>query len=206
MRWSAKWPWRRSRARMASRMLVLALLGLVTTSLPATTTVEQNGAQFPTAIRLDDHTLSLSGTGVARYRVIFTVYAAALYTPPDTARDKVLDPAVPRRLEIEYFHEISADDIIRAANTKLADQLSPERLAALEPKITRFHGLFQAVSDGDRYRMDYLPGVGTRLSFNGEPVGAVSGGDFAAAYFGIWLDPGDPLSDRLREDLLTGTR
>lgn len=179
-------------------LILLALL----CAPQAMSSVEQNGAEFPTQITLAEQPLALTGTGVARYRIVFTVYAAGLYLPNGTERNAVLDPQTPRRLEIEYFHNISADDIILAANTKLEAQRTPEQLAELQPAIDAFHDLFQSVSDGDRYRMDYLPSIGTQLSFNGEPVGTVEGGEFAAAYFGIWLDESSPLSKSLRDDLM----
>ncbi len=179
-------------------LILLALL----CAPQAMSAVEQNGAEFPRQITLAEQPLTLTGTGVARYRIVFTVYAAGLYVPTETQRNAVLDAQTPRRLEIEYFHTISADDIILAANTKLEAQRTPEQLAALQPAIDAFHDLFESVSDGDRYRMDYVPGAGTQLSFNGEPVGTVEGADFAAAYFGIWLDESSPLSRTLRDDLL----
>lgn len=178
------------------------VIGLSTTTAA---TVEQNGAEFESTIELGGQDLPLSGTGVAKYRVVFTVYAAALYVPDGTAREAVLDPATPRRLEIEYFHDISADEIIEAANTKLDDQLSDDERAAFEDQVERFHDLFNSVTPGDRYRMDYLPDEGIELLFNGESVGTVDGGDFARVYFGIWLDEDDPLSDDLRDNLLAGT-
>jgi len=170
----------------------------------ADATVEQNGARFDERIELAGEDLNLTGTGVAKYRIVFTVYAAGLYLPPSADADQALATDTPRRLEIEYFHDISAEDIIRAANTKLDEQLTPARQERLQPKIDRFHALFQAVTDGDRYRMEYIPNEGTRLAFNGKPVGQVAGGDFASAYFGIWLDANDPLSRGLRRDLLAG--
>ncbi len=202
----------RSGARQPHRpgrwLLILALTLLAGPALATADagSVEQNGARFDTRIQLDDRTLALTGTGVARYRVIFTVYAAALYAPANIQADDILATDTPRRLEIEYFHTISAEDIIRAATTKLEDQRTPEQLAALQPAIERFHNLFEEVSEGDRYRMDYQPGAGITLSFNGEKVGRVEGADFAAAYFAIWLDANDPLSRSLRDDLLTGLR
>ncbi|KAF0280687.1 hypothetical protein FPL11_07900 [Spiribacter aquaticus] len=185
---------------------LIAGLTVIMLMVPTLTgaTVEQNGARFDERIEQAGERLRLTGTGVAKYRIVFTVYAAGLYLPPDADADQALATDTPRRLEIQYFHDISAEDIIRAANTKLDEQLSPARQTRLQPKIDRFHALFQAVSDGDRYRMEYIPGEGTRLAFNGKPVGQVSGGDFAAAYFGIWLDADDPLSRGLRRDLLAG--
>ena len=184
-------------------VLCLTLLA-VSTSSQAEASVTQNGAEFPRQIVVNEQPLTLTGTGVARYRIIFTVYAAALYLPDGITSNAVLAGQTPRRLEIEYFHNISAEDIILAANTKLADQITPEALAEVQASVDEFHALFQSVNDGDRYRMDYIPGVGTQLSFNGKPVGTVAGADFAAAYFGIWLDDRSPLSDQLRTDLLSG--
>jgi len=186
---------------------ILTVLAAALLTLPGLgrATVEESGATFERSIELDGQELALSGTGVAKYRVIFTVYAAALYVPPGTARAEVLDEGTPRRLEIEYFHDISAEDIIEAANTKLDDQLSATERAAVKPKIDRFHALFNAVAPGDRYRMDYTPNEGVELQFNGETVGTVEGGHFAQAYFGIWLDEDDPLSGKLRDNLLAGT-
>ncbi|WP_158499836.1 chalcone isomerase family protein [Spiribacter curvatus] len=169
----------------------------------ATAVVEEKGARFEERIDLAGERLELTGTGTVKYRIVFTVYAAGLYLPPGKSGSDALAADTPRRLEIEYFHDISADDIIRAANTKLDEQLSDSQREDLQPQIERYHDLFQAVSDGDRYRMDYVPGEGTALSFNGEPVGQVEGEAFAAAYFGIWLDADNPLSTGLRNNLLT---
>ena len=170
----------------------------------AAAAVEENGARFSEQLPLDGESLELTGTGVAKYRIVITVYAAGLYLPANTGASEVLAADTPRALAIEYFHDISAADIIKAARTKLDEQLSASQLEKLEPAIKRFHALYQGVSDGDRYRMEYSPGKGTQLLFNGDAVGRVGGADFARAYFGIWLDRDDPLSKRLRRDLLAG--
>lgn len=185
-------------------LVLIALLGSGFPEFAMASTVEEHGASFDRSMVLEGESLELTGTGVARYRIVFTVYAAGLYLPAQTQARDVLDGDTPRVLEIEYFHDISAEDIIRAADTKLERQLSAEARARLQPVIDEFHALYQKVSDGDRYQMAYIPGTGTRLSFNGESVGTIAGAEFAAAYFGIWLDPDDPLSKNLRRDLLAG--
>ncbi len=190
---------------IACLLLWAFTLGGVSTTL-ASDSVEEHGARFERVADINGNPLSLAGTGVAKYRIVFTVYAAGLYLPEGTSTANVLSATTPRRLEIEYFHNISAEDIIRAANTKLESQLTADELAVLQPAIDRFHDLYQAVTKGDRYRMDYQPGIGTTLSFNGQPVGTVAGGDFATAYFGIWLDQDDPLSPKLREALLASIK
>ena len=188
------------------QLVSAAVMALMLAGAIAHAEVEERGARFDQEVTLGGDTLVLTGTGIARYRVIFVVYAAGLYVPPDTATSEVLAADTPRRLEIEYFYDISAEDIILAANTKLEEQLTADQLASLEPDIATFHGYFQSVSEGDRYRMEYQPGQGTELIFNGEPVGTMPGAEFAEAYFGVWLDPDSPLSGSLRDDLLEGTR
>jgi hypothetical protein len=46
-----------------------------------------------------------------------------------------------------------------------------------------------------------VPGRGTTVSLNGEPLVEVEGADFARAYFGIWLGD-DPMDRGLRKALL----
>jgi hypothetical protein len=182
------------------RPLLLAAALLALPLPPALAQVRAGDATFAEQVQAGGQTLILAGTGVATYRVIFTVYGAALYVPPGTAPSEVLDARTPRRLDIEYFYEITPEQIIEAANTILDRQLTPSQRQAIDERLRRFQGWFQTVTEGDRYRMDYIPGEGTTLYFNGEPQGTIEGADFAAAYFGIWLAD-ESLSQGLRNDL-----
>lgn len=184
--------------------LLLALCLITTTAAGKTETATEAGAEFPVRIEVDETTLDLAGTGVSKYRVIFTVCAVALYVPEGTARDAVLDADTPRRLEIEYFHEIPPEDIIRASTKVLDDQLSDSQRRDVADDLQRWHDAYRKVADGDRYSMTYLPDQGTTLRFNGEPIVSVSGPDFARTYFGIWLKDQSPLSKQLRRKLLKG--
>lgn len=183
-----------------SRILLCAL-ALVLALTTAHAEVEVSGARFTESVSLDERTLTLAGTGVATYRVMFTVYAAAFYVPEGTSRAAALDDDVPRRLDIHYFYEITPEQIIEAANQILDRQLEAREREAIDERLRRFQGWFTGVNDGDRYSMIYRPNEGTELLFNGDSVGTVPGADFARAYFGIWLDD-EALSSRLRRDLL----
>jgi hypothetical protein len=57
------------------------------------------------------------------------------------------------------------------------------------------------VEPGDRYSLTYVPGVGTELARNGEPLGVVPGAEFSSALFAIWLGD-EALDEPLREQLL----
>jgi hypothetical protein len=159
------------------------------------------GVEFADRVRAGDRELVLSGLGLLRYRVIFRGYVAALYLAEGVAPARVLED-VPKRLELEYFWAIEGEAIRKAGEQLLARNVSPEQLAALGPRLERIGALYQNVEPGDRYSLTYLPGDGTELAKNGVPLGVIPGGDFAAAYFAIWL--GDAPIDRpLREQLLT---
>ncbi len=182
------------------RLIVLTttLLGLLAGTAQAN--VSAGDASFAERVEVDGETLTLAGAGVIKYRIIFTVYGAALYVPNGTAPESVLSAQTPKRLDIEYFYEITPQQIMEGANTILDRQLDPEERQAVDERLRRFQGWFEAVGSGDRYTMIYRPGEGTTLLFNGQEKGTVEGADFAAAYFGIWLAE-DSLSDRLKNDL-----
>jgi len=146
--------------------------------------------------------LALSGLGLLRYRVVFKAYVAALYLEPGSDPERVLED-VPKRLEIEYFWSISAEDIARAGDELLRRNLDDETWQSLADRVARLNALYRDVEPGDRYALTYVPGRGTELAKNGTPLGTVPGADFAEAYFGIWLGE-QPLDASLARQLLSG--
>lgn len=164
--------------------------------------VEIEGVRFPARAVVGGEPLELRGASLLRWRALLKAYVAALYLPPDTPSSDALGD-VPRRLEIEYFWAIEADDFGRAADALLRRTLEPEQLAALRERLDELHASYEAVQPGDRYSLTYRPGVGTELARNARPLAVIPGADFAEAYFGLWLGP-DPIDARLRDRLLGG--
>ena len=163
--------------------------------------VKIEGIAFDKTFRVEDTILHLRGYGLLRYLVFIKAYVGALYmTPAEEARDP-LGATSPRRLELEYFHAIRAEDFAEATRQKIADNVTPETLAAIAERLERFNDLYRDVQPGDRYALTYLPGRGTELSLNGVPLGSIAGEDFAAAVFAIWLGPA-PIDEGFRDSLL----
>ncbi|WP_022948185.1 chalcone isomerase family protein [Methylohalobius crimeensis] len=162
------------------------------------------GAATPWPTRLDygDHGLVLTGQGEARY-LIWHVYDAALYLPAETDEKHVLDEDTPRCLVLRYGREISAEDIRTAADKILDRQADPPTLTRLAPAIETIHRAYRDVAPGDHYRLCHAPGLGTRLYFNDELQAEITLPGFARVYFGIWLGPDEPISESLRQSLLT---
>jgi len=159
---------------------------------------EVEDVRFAESVRIADREVPLRGAGLLRYRWVIRAYVAALYLP-ETARDPLAD--VPRRLEIEYFWSLDAEDIAGAGEALLERNVDAATLERIRPRVERMHELFVDIEPGDRYALTYLPGRVTELSHNGRTLGRVPGAEFAAAYFSIWLGE-EPLDAGLRADLL----
>ena len=89
----------------------------------------------------------------------------------------------------------------QAADDLLARSHPPEHIARLRERLDALHALYRDVEEGDRYRLTYVPGVGTTLALNGQPLGTIPGADFARDYFGIWLGP-EPINESFRDQIL----
>lgn len=182
----------------ATVLLLVVLLGI-----PASATVRISGVEFAPSVTIGDVDVPLRGGGLFRYAVVFSVYTGVLYAPADIPASEVLAADAPKRLELHYLMAISGDDFRRSGSTLLKKQRDPEVLESLAERLETFNAAYRDVEAGDRYALEYHPESGTRLLKNGEELVRVPGLDFATAYFGIWLDPSEPLSARFRDDLLT---
>jgi len=180
------------------RILPTTIL-LTALALPAhALTIE--GVDFANTYERDGISLRARCVGLLRYMVVIKGYVAALYLGADSNPDNVLSD-VPKRLELNYFYAIKGSDFGKAADTLLAQNLDPERLAVLRPRIAQMHALYEDVKPGDRYALTYIPNQGTELTLNGQRKGLIEGADFASAYFSIWLGE-RPLDVSLRDQLL----
>jgi hypothetical protein len=165
---------------------------------PGKATVE--GVAFNREVRVDDATLALRGYGLLRYMIFIKAYVAAFYLPESVRSEDALTD-VPKHLEIEYFHPIAAQDFGKATSASISQNTSLVTYQGLKPRVDELNALYRDIAPGDRYALTYLPGRGTTLSWNGQPLGTVAGREFAAALFGIWLGP-NPLDSNLKNLLL----
>jgi hypothetical protein len=191
---------RRHKAIPAVLIILVALFNAPTASAePGKVTVE--GVDFKREFRVNDAILALRGYGLLRYMVFIKAYVAAFYLPESVrSEDALMD--VPKHLEIEYFHPIVAQDFAKATSASISQNTSLVTYQGLKPRIDELNALYRDIAPGDRYALTYMPGRGTTLSWNGQPLGTVAGREFAVALFGIWLGS-NPLDSNLK-DLLLG--
>lgn len=159
---------------------------------------------FPDQKNIGGYELTLRGSDVLRYMVFIRAYEGALYLQEGKSADQVLDDRTARLLLLHYFHAIRAKDFVDATTEMIRKNVSPDRFSALAPKIEQFNRLYRDVRPGDHYAAAYIPGAGTSLSLNDDLLGTIEGGEFAAAFFSIWL--GERPIDKTFRDRLLGKR
>ncbi len=182
---------------MRKQLAMGALVALLTATPVRAAVIE--GVDFVDARSESGVALRLHNVALLRWYFL-KAYVAALYLGDGVAPGRVLGD-VPKRLEIEYFYGIGAEDFAKSTRVTVGRNVPPGAYEALRTRIERFNALYRDVKPGDRYALTYLPGRGTELALNGEVLGRVEGADFAAAMFSIWLGE-DPVDDDLKTDLL----
>lgn len=179
---------------------IIVLLVLTAVPAGATGTVTVGEVVFSENITIADTVLKLKGAAVLRYLALFKAYAGAFYLPPDAASWQG-GGALPCRLELSYYRAITAADFDRATRKKVADNVDAATYARLAERLEQFGALYRDVQPGDRYALNYVPGLGTELTLNGASLGRIPGADFAAAVFAIWLGA-NPIDDNFKTALL----
>ena len=183
--------------------LLIVLLGFATAEAgqrDGPDTVAVDGVTFEKALRSQGTDFALSGAGLHRYRILFRGYAAALYLGADHGREDVFDD-IPKRLEIEYYHAIPADDFIDATREGMEKNISREDLDRMKSRVEKLFRTYRPVKHGDRYAFTYVPGKGSTLTLNNAVLGAFEGLDFTNAFLSIWIGP-NPADEGLKRALL----
>jgi hypothetical protein len=149
-----------------------------------------DGVKIPETIVQADtgRKLLLNGAGI-RSKFIFSIYIGALYLPVKMHDvPAILKADVPNRVLMHcLYHEIEKAKLVDAWNEGFNSNLNQQQRKDLHGSIAQFNGMFPALNRGDVVLLDYIPGKGTRLSFNGRILGTVEGRDFNKALLSIWL-------------------
>jgi hypothetical protein len=157
------------------------------------------GTIFESTASFAGYDLPFRGGTLCRHKA-FRVYTAALFVQAGArTREEVLGP-VPKRLILHYHRDIDREDIVEASERTLRKNPRID-MKRLRERLDRIYSWYENVREGDRFWLDYMPGKGSELFFNGVSKGVIEGDDFAAAYFGIWLSD-HSLSEKYRRRLL----
>lgn len=191
----------RYQTTLASLALTLSYL----CAMPAHAAREVAGVRFDDQTNLASQALVLNGAGV-RVKMIIKVYAVGLYVPhKETAPAGVLNQSGPKSVRIVMLRNVSAEKLTDALMEGIVENVSPADLRALQPRLDELEAAMRNAGEavkGAQIQIDYLPGIGTRVTMGGKPLGKdIAGEDFYRALLKIWL--GEHPSDRnLKGDLL----
>lgn len=167
--------------------------------------VEIDGVSFDARLPLGGSELQLNGVGV-RAVLWITGYAAALYLKGRAhTADAVVAMPGPKRLRLVMRMGAPAAEFIKAFDKGVTRNVGDAEADALRTRMAQFDAMLERIAQvkrDDIVDMDYEPGMGMTLSFNGVVRGpAIPGADF---YGGLLLAfVGDkPYDTRLRAGLL----
>ncbi|MDX2448731.1 MAG: chalcone isomerase family protein [Desulfobacterales bacterium] len=184
---------------LVKNQLIIAMTILIFLA-PAARGADIEDVHFVDTVELGDSQLSLRGTGLFRYMGLIKAYVGALYMLDGTPSENVLADT-PKRLEIEYFYPIKGEDFGIASIKVMAQNVGPEEFESLKPRLEKLNALYRDVQPGDRYALNYVPGKGTELILNGNPLGLIAGADFASALYAMWLGE-KPMNKSFKRQLL----
>lgn len=185
------------------RHLIPAVTVFFFTALPAHGRVPVatiDGVRFALSCQVGSKTLKLRGVATLRYLRFIRAYAGGLYLPQNVGSADALSD-VPKRLVLEYFHPIEAEEFADATRTMVAKNTDTETFIRIAPVLDRLCRTYRTVAPKDRYALSYAPEKGLELTLNGTLLGTFEGAAFARAMFAIWIGR-DPIDKKFRNRLL----
>ena len=181
-------------------MAALALLALAGPVQAA----EVAGVKVQETASVGGKDLVLNGAGV-RTRLVFKVYVAALYLPVKATDLPAALAQSPRRVQLTMLRNVGADDLVKALVDGMNANNPPQDMAAVKPQTEQLLTVMQSIGEareGDVVALDFVEGE-TRVSHNGNAIGAIGGAPFNDALMKVWL--GDkPVQDDLKKAMLGG--
>lgn len=179
--------------RTTTSLILIALL------CPLSTSSIASAETFPSthSDKISGLNLQRCGTATLRAYAIFKVGESALYRQNCKSEWK-LESKEARHMVFKYKREIPGHAFSESAEEILKRNMDLSPYAA---ELATFHSAYQAVDDGDVYKLTYIPDQGLKLYLNDTLLGELKQEPIAHLYFAIWLGSA-PFDDDLKEDLL----
>ncbi len=171
----------------------------------ASAAIEVAGVAFADQARVGDSELRLNGAGV-RAKFIFKVYAMGIYVAQKQgSAAELLAAKGAKRIQIVCLLDLPGEDFAKALIAGIEKNYSGAQLEQLKARSDALQQTILALKlapKGSLIQLDWLPGIGTRLLFNGDKRGEdYPGEDFYQALLNIWLGE-HPAAQDLKDALL----
>ncbi|MDO9403267.1 MAG: chalcone isomerase family protein [Polaromonas sp.] len=185
----------------------MALAGLLISIGAAAAPMDISGIKVADPLDVRGTSLQLNGAGI-RYKAIFKVYVAALYTPKKVTTPEQLyaDTGV-KRMSITLLRDIDSNELGKSFTKAFEENTPRADMVKLIPSLVRMGQIFAAQKKlvaGENFTIDWIPGTGTIITVKGEPQGeAFKEVEFFNALMRIWVGP-QPADYKLKGVLLGG--
>src|SRR5689334_11664243 len=124
------------------------------------------GVTVPDSAQVAGTDLVLNGAGL-RTKVFFKIYVGALYLPQKSDDPAaIIASAGPDRVLMHMIYEVSKDQFADAWHDDFKSN-NPQDYAALHDQVEQFIAWFGDSKKDDVITIDYVPGQGTQVSWNG---------------------------------------
>ncbi len=189
------------------RHLILACCLAAAASSPlnaAPASTEVAGVRLPDRVSVAGRDLVLNGAGLRRI-LYMNLYVAALYLPErrhDT--QDILNRDTPRSFQLTLLRDVSTQQNLDVLKDGLIANNSPDEIEAIQQEVDNFLAYIRGLREvpaGTAIQLNYMPGIGTRVSVNGRFLGTIPGEAFNRAMLRIWLG-NDPAEGNLKRALL----
>jgi len=188
--------------KLSMRAIVLAACVM---TAPAWAAVDVAGVKFEDSAQVNNQALTLNGAGV-RTKVIIDVYAAGLYVAKkETSVQALLSQPGAKSVQIGLLMNLSGEEFASAMIKGFKANNSEADVAKYQAQLEDLKKLMLSVGEarkGSKIQINFVPGAGTRVLFNGQQKGHdIAGDDFYQALLKIWLGD-DPVDSSLKKALV----
>lgn len=189
---------------MKFSMHAIVLAACVMTA-PAWAAVDVAGVKFEDSAQINNQALTLNGAGV-RTKVIVDVYAAGLYvSKKDTTAQGLLSQPGAKSVQIGLLMNLSGEEFANAMIKGFKANNSDADVTKYQAQLDDLKKLMLSVGEahkGSKIQINFVPGAGTRVLFNGQQKGHdIAGDDFYQALLKIWLGD-NPVDSDLKKALV----
>lgn len=187
------------------KWIPIALFAVLTLGLavPASA-AECEGIKFSDNATVAGQKLVLNGLGIREATMMqIDVYVAGLYVEEKSSSGAKLASAdTKKKLVLHFVRDVDKSDIVDAYKESFKNAAGGN-YSKLEPKLNKLLGMMSSIKEGQNQTYTYVPGKGVQVEVAGKTKGTIEGGDFAEAFFKIWLGDNPP-NEGLKTGLLGG--
>ncbi len=158
------------------------------------------GVSVPESATVAGTNLTLNGVGL-RKRFFVKIYVGGLYLPQKSSdADAIVAATGPDRILMHMIYAVSKEQFADAWHDDFKGN-NPQDYDALHDQIEQFIAWFGNSKKDDVVTMDWVPGQGTQISWNGTFRGNIPGDAFHKALLKVFLGPNPPTGD-LKDGML----